>query len=251
MIKQYKTEVIAVGTELLLGQISNTNAQWISQQLALKGLNTYFHTVVGDNINRVENVFVKAHDRSDIIIVTGGLGPTDDDLTREAFQKIYKNEIITEEVALNKIVEFYKRQNTIMTPNNKKQARVFKESIVIPNEVGMAPGMIVNYEERIWVFLPGVPREMKSMATNTVFPYLQKLNGDSVIKSKVLRFVGIGESKLEHELKELIESQNNPTIAPLAEKSGVTIRLTAKSENESTATELLESTKQKVLEKVG
>lgn len=252
MKKEYQTEIIAIGTELLLGQIANTNAQWISQQLALSGVNTYYHSVVGDNIKRVESVFKKAHERSNIIIVSGGLGPTEDDLTREAFQTIYDNEIISHEPSLIKIKEYYKKQGLIMTPNNERQARVFENTeIVIPNQYGMAPGMIINFEERIWIFLPGVPREMKQMTTDTVLPYLEEKNGKTVIQSRVLRFFGVGESRLEHDLQDLIKSQDNPTIAPLAQKNGVTIRLTAKAETVSKAQALLEKSKTDVLAKVG
>lgn len=252
MRKEYNTEIIAVGTELLLGQIANTNAQWISQKLALSGVNTYYHSVVGDNIDRVEAVFKKAHERSNIIIVSGGLGPTADDLTREAFQSIYNEKIIQHEPSLNKIKEHYKKQGLIMTPNNERQARVFEKlDIVIPNKNGMAPGMIINFEERIWVFLPGVPREMKQMTTDTVLPYLEEKNGKTVIQSRVLKFFGVGESRLEHDLQDLIKSQNNPTIAPLAQKNGVTIRLTAKADTITEAQELLEHTKNNVLDKVG
>lgn len=252
MREEYKTEIIAVGTELLLGQIANTNAQWISQQLALSGVNTYYHSVVGDNIKRVESVFKKAHERSNIIIVSGGLGPTADDLTREAFQTIYDDEIISHESSLIKIKDHYKKHGLIMTPNNERQARVFENSeVIIANEYGMAPGMIINYEERIWVFLPGVPREMKQMITDTVLPYLEEKNGKTVIQSRVLRFFGVGESRLEHDLQDLIKRQDNPTIAPLAQKNGVTIRLTAKAETVNKAQVLLEDTKSKVLGKVG
>lgn len=251
MREEYKAEIIAVGTELLLGQIANTNAQWLSKQLALSGINTYYHSVVGDNIKRVESVFKLAHERSNIIIVSGGLGPTADDLTREAFQTIYEDEIISHESSLNKIKAYYKKQGLIMTPNNERQARVFSKSEAIPNEYGMAPGMFVNYEGKIWVFLPGVPREMKQMATDTVLPYLEEKNGKTVIQSRVLRFFGVGESRLEHDLQDLIKSQDNPTIAPLAEKSGVTIRLTAKAETINKAQSLIEKTKIKVLEKAG
>lgn len=252
MRQEYETEIIAVGTELLLGQIANTNAQWISQQLALSGVNTYYHSVVGDNIKRVESVFKKAHERASIIIVSGGLGPTADDLTREAFQSIYDDKIIQHKPSLIKIKEHYKKQGLIMTPNNERQARVFENTEkVILNEYGMAPGMIINYEGRIWVFLPGVPRELKQMTTDTVLPYLEEKNGKTVIQSRVLRFFGVGESRLEHDLQDLIKSQDNPTIAPLAQKSGVTIRLTAKAETISIAQELLEKTKSEVLEMVG
>ena len=183
-MKQLQAEIVAVGTELLLGQIVNSNAQWLSKQLAAYGVNTYFHTVVGDNQSRVEQVFRKAHDRSNLIIVTGGLGPTEDDLTREAFQLVSNLEIIEHAPSLHKIKQFYDRQGKEMTPNNKRQARIFQGSKVVNNTFGMAPGMIVTYDKRTWVFLPGVPREMKQMAIDTVFPYIRTLmDTQMVIKS--------------------------------------------------------------------
>ncbi|HLQ84270.1 MAG TPA: competence/damage-inducible protein A [Pseudogracilibacillus sp.] len=252
MKNEYNAEIIAVGTELLLGQIANTNAQWISQQLALSGVNTFYHSVVGDNIKRVESIFKKAHERSNIIIVSGGLGPTSDDLTREAFQVIYDDKIISHEPSLIKIKAHYKKRGLIMTPNNERQARVFENTEkIIMNKYGMAPGMIIEYQGRIWIFLPGVPKEMKQMTKDTVLPYLEKRNGKTVIQSRVLRFFGVGESRVEHDLQDLIKSQENPTIAPLAEKNGVTIRLTAKADSVNKAQNLLEETKSKVLEKVG
>lgn len=252
MKKQFKAEVLAVGTELLLGQIANTNAQWISQQLALYGINVYNHVVVGDNINRVAETFQQAQNRSDIIIITGGLGPTEDDLTREAFQLISNLNIIEHTPSMQKIEAFFLRQERNMTPNNRKQARVFETAKVLENKNGMAPGMIVEYDEKIWVFLPGVPREMKELFTSDVLPFLYQLTGtEAVIKSTILKFVGIGESTLEHELIELIQQQTNPTIAPLATDDGIIIRLTAKAGADEELQGLLNQSKQAILEKVG
>ncbi|WP_047981203.1 competence/damage-inducible protein A [Ornithinibacillus contaminans] len=251
-MKQVNAEIIAVGTELLLGQIANTNAQWISEQLALHGINVFYHGVVGDNQKRVADSFQLAQTRSDVVIVTGGLGPTDDDLTREAFQLISGLNVVEHGPSMEKIEAYFSRQNTVMTPNNRKQARVFSGSTVIMNEVGMAPGMIVEHDQTIWVFLPGVPREMKSLMREGVLPILsQKLDQHHVIRSYVLRFIGIGESKLEHELKELIDKQDNPTIAPLAQSDGVVIRLTAKALSDKQANLLLDQTKDAILAKVG
>lgn len=251
-MKSFNSEIIAVGTELLLGQITNTNAQWLSEQLASYGINTFYHTVVGDNLNRVKEVFIQAQNRSDVIIVTGGLGPTDDDLTREAFQGMSQLELEEDSFAIEKIEQYYKNQRTIMTPNNRKQARVFQGARVIKNKVGMAPGMIVTYKGKIWVFLPGVPREMKQMATDDVFPYLTSQSGEkTTIKSLILRFIGIGESKLEHELSDLIRSQSNPTIAPLAQNDGVVIRLTAKDISAEAANQRLKETEDKILARTG
>ncbi|MFD2628456.1 competence/damage-inducible protein A [Oceanobacillus kapialis] len=250
-MKQLKTEIIAVGTELLLGQIANTNAQWLSQQLASVGINVYHHLVVGDNLQRVETVFRQAHTRSDVVIVTGGLGPTDDDLTREAFQAMSSMDIEEHSPSMEKITAFFEKRGSTMTPNNRKQARVFRGATVLNNKTGMAPGMIVSFEGRTWVFLPGVPREMKNLASESVFPYLQGLLGEKqIIKSMVLKFVGIGESQLEHELYDLIQKQDNPTIAPLAQDSGVVIRLTARHSSEIEADKLLDVTKQKVEERL-
>lgn len=251
-MKQYKAEIVAVGTELLLGQIANTNAQWLSQQLALYGINVYNHSVVGDNLRRVEEAFIHARNRSDIIIVTGGLGPTDDDLTREAFQLISGLELVEHRQAMDKIKLYFKNHKLKMTPNNHKQARVFKGCTVLENKTGMAPGMRVELEEKVWFFLPGVPREMKQIATDEIMPYLQQMTGnEQMIKSLVLKFIGIGESALEHELKDIIDHQSNPTIAPLAQDNGVVIRLTAKEGSVEKLDKLLQQTKQQIVERVG
>jgi len=251
MSKTLKTEIIAVGTELLLGQIANTNAQWISEELARVGVNTYFHTVVGDNMERLIDVFQKAHQRANVIIVTGGLGPTEDDLSREAFHEMSGIEIISECKSMKKIENFYKSMNIEMTENNRRQARVFANSTVLENKTGMAPGCLLDHEDRTWVFLPGVPREMKQLFTDNLIPFLKSRNGHMLIQSKVLKFIGIGESALETQLQKLIRQQSNPTIAPLAQKDGVTVRLTAKSNTEAEADNLLEKTKQAVLDEVG
>lgn len=251
-MRQINCEIIAVGTELLLGQIANTNAKWLSEQLAVYGINTFYHTVVGDNLFRVEEVFRQAQQRSDVIIVSGGLGPTDDDLTREAFQQITNFELVEDKESMDKIEDFFVKQNLEMTPNNRRQARVFANAEVLQNRVGMAPGMRVIFDDKIWFFLPGVPREMKQLALDGVFPYLvSQLDSQVTIQSMVLKFIGIGESELEHKLQCLIRGQNNPTIAPLAQKEGVVIRLTAKEQTADQARALLEGTKEKILEKVG
>ncbi|WLV25824.1 competence/damage-inducible protein A [Aciduricibacillus chroicocephali] len=252
MIKREKAEIIAVGTELLLGQITNTNASWLSERLAELGLNVFYHSVVGDNLHRVCETFAHAHERSDLVIVTGGLGPTDDDLTREAFSEMSSLKMFHHEPTMVKLEDFFRKQKSIMTENNKKQALVFETAEVLDNSEGTAPGLIVEYEGTTWVFLPGVPREMKSLAEEHVFSYLERTGGrDELIRSLVLRFSGVGESKLETELKDLITEQSNPTVAPLVAKDGVTIRITAKAETAAEADELNEKMKSKVLSRVG
>lgn len=251
MKQDLRTEIIAVGTELLLGQIANTNAQWMSEQLASYGINTYFHTVVGDNLDRLTAIMTDASKRSNVIIISGGLGPTEDDLSREAFQRISNLNIVEDKTSLKKIERFFDDQGIKMTPNNRRQARVFERSMILENKYGMAPGNIVRYDNNIWIFLPGVSREMKQIFSDAVIPYLRKLNGKQVIQSLVLRFIGIGESILEHKLKDLISKQKNPTIAPLAAKDGITIRLTAKAKTKDIAEKMLQQTKTTVLDRVG
>jgi len=247
-----KAEVIAVGTELLLGQIANTNGQWISKEFASLGIPVYQHSVVGDNIKRVEDVFQAAHSRSDVIVVTGGLGPTEDDLTREAAQKIIGQKLIEDQQAMEKIALYYEKNKQTMTANNRKQALVFKESIVLPNQEGMAPGQIVEHDGRAWIFLPGVPSEMKSLMKSGVLPYLQrsyKLQSDIV--SEMMYFIGIGESTLENKLSELISHQTNPTLAPLASEGEVGLRITATGETGDEAREKIAVMKETILQIVG
>lgn len=250
MSKNINAEIVAVGTELLLGQIANTNAQWISQVLAQEGINTLHHSVVGDNLPRVEKAFRQAEERSNVIIVTGGLGPTDDDLTREAFQLVSNKSLITHQPSMDNILDYFKQQSKDMTTNNRRQARVFAGAEVIENEVGMAPGMIVEHNDRIWIFLPGVPPEMKQMVTDVVIPYLRTLYGEgAVIRSEILRFSGVGEAELEDKLGGLIKNQSNPTIALLAQSKGLIIRLTAKADTVDEANRLLKA-KQTEIEKL-
>ncbi|MFD2925593.1 competence/damage-inducible protein A [Halobacillus naozhouensis] len=223
-----KTEIIAVGTELLLGQIANTNAQWISRILAKYGASVYFHGVVGDNMERAVKTFEVASERSDVIIVTGGLGPTEDDLTRDAVKPLLKQNLVIHEETLTKIEAVYQNNNRQMTANNRKQALVFEHAKVLHNAEGMAPGQIVKYEQTLFVFLPGVPSEMKSLMENQVLPYLiEAFTLESEIVSEMLRFIGIGESALEHKLEDMIAQQVNPTIAPLASEGEVGLRLTS------------------------
>lgn len=251
MNSRLRTEVISVGTELLLGQIANTNAQWISQQLAAYGIDTYFHTVVGDNIERLVATFEAAKHRSNVVIITGGLGPTEDDLSREAFHQLSQIEIVEDSASLEKIEAFFRLRGIEMTPNNRRQARVFKGSKVLPNRYGMAPGMIVQYADVLWIFLPGVPREMKQLFSDECLPYLRRLNGEQTIESLVLRFIGIGESILEDRIQTIIRKQSNPTIALLSDRDGITIRLTAKAETKEEADRLLQNVKKEILSRVG
>jgi len=222
-----KAEIIAVGTELLLGQIANTNAQFISQKMAEIGVPVYYHVAVGDNETRLREVIKQAQKRSNIIIFTGGLGPTKDDLTKEVAADVLNKKMVLDEMSYKKINHFFEQRQIKMTENNKKQAIVFEGSTVFPNEYGLAPGIGFEDNQKLYVFLPGPPSEMKPMMSNEVISWLAAKNEQKTFYSVVMRFIGIGESALEEEIVDLIDSQSNPTIAPLAKEGEVTIRLTA------------------------
>ncbi|MHC0037130.1 competence/damage-inducible protein A [Pseudoneobacillus sp. C159] len=245
-------EIIAVGSELLLGQIVNTNARFLSQQLAELGVNVYYHTVVGDNSERLKQALKIADTRSDIILLTGGLGPTKDDLTKETIANHLKTSLIMDEFALRSIEQFFAKTNRVMTDNNKKQALVLENCEVLQNDNGMAPGMLYKHNEKIYILLPGPPKEMEPMFSVYGRKALHtKLATNDKIISRVLRFFGIGEAQLETELEDLIDAQTNPTIAPLASDGEVTLRLTAKHDNETEAYKLLDQTEEKIRKRVG
>lgn len=248
----FNAEIISVGSELLLGQILNTNAQFLSKELALLGINVYHHTAVGDNAIRMKDVIQNAQKRSNFIILTGGLGPTKDDVTKQTLAKLLQVDLVYHEEALTKIENYFKKTKRTMTENNRRQALVIKGAHVLENQHGMAPGMVYVHNEIIYILLPGPPHELQPMFLNEVKPFLQEQGYLShFILSRVLRFYGIGESQLESELEDLIESQSNPTIAPLATRGEVTIRLTAKGATEEEVNKLLDEVEEKVLERTG
>ncbi|SDH00098.1 competence/damage-inducible protein cinA [Alteribacillus persepolensis] len=245
-------EVIAVGSELLLGQIANTNGQFLSQQLAGVGFNVYRHTVVGDNWERMRTAFEEASERADVVFVTGGLGPTQDDLTKEVIAELTEKPLQYHEETLNNIKQFFAKRKRPMSANNKKQAHCTEGSHVFYNGAGLACGMADVYKETMFILLPGPPRELKYMYEHEVQPYLaKKMPQDAVVLSRVLRFFHIGESRLEKELIDLIYNQSNPTIAPLASEGEVTIRLTAKAQTATEANHMLDKTETLITDKVG
>ncbi|MFC6038362.1 competence/damage-inducible protein A [Paenisporosarcina macmurdoensis] len=245
-------EIIAVGSELLLGQITNTNARYISSQLAELGVNVYYHTVVGDNAERLKQAIELAESRADLIIFSGGLGPTKDDLTKETIAKHLGTELIMDQTAMLSIEAFFQRINRPMTENNKKQALVLDGCKVLANHNGMAPGMYYSHDQHIYILLPGPPKEMEPMFQFEAKPLLAStLNHGEVIISQVLRFYGIGEAELETQIMDLLETQTNPTIAPLASDGEVTLRVTAKTSSEEEAWRLIHETEQLLLSRVG
>ncbi|WP_019391881.1 competence/damage-inducible protein A [Priestia filamentosa] len=245
-------EIIGVGSELLLGQIANTNAQFLSKQLASLGVNVYYHTVVGDNPKRLETAIEAAKERADLLVFTGGLGPTKDDLTKETVAKSLGRSLVSHEESLSSIKDYFVKTKRVMTPNNEKQALVVEGSDVLLNDHGMAPGMYIEADGKTYIMLPGPPKEMKPMFENYAkLHILDRLGVKDQIISRVLRFFAIGESQLETEIEDLLEAQSNPTIAPLAGDGEVTLRLTAKHETEEGALALLKEIEDKIQERVG
>ncbi|KIL47786.1 competence/damage-inducible protein A [Jeotgalibacillus campisalis] len=244
-------EIIAVGSELLLGQIANTNAQFISQKLAEAGIDVYRHSVVGDNQSRLLAEISAAQDRAELIILTGGLGPTKDDLTKETVAQFLGKKLVMHDESLHFIEQYFKNANKAMTANNQKQALIVEGSDVLVNHHGMAPGMILNSQGTILVLLPGPPREMKPMLQTSVIPRLLKLRKGEPVISRVLRYFGIGEAELEDRIEHLIHKQINPTIAPLASDGEVTLRISAKHSEVKTAQKMLDVTEADINSIVG
>jgi nicotinamide-nucleotide amidase len=245
-----KAEIIAIGTEILLGDIVNSNAQYLAQELAALGIDMYYQQVVGDNENRIIHAFDEAYSRSDIIITTGGLGPTDDDLTKEVAAKYFNMELLPDEESIEKIKNYFKFRQRKMSENNLKQGLIPKGAIVINNNNGTAPGVIIEDNNKIMIILPGPPREMKPMFEETVRLYLQE-KSDSVLVSKMIKILGIGESAVAEEVKDLMDAQTNPTIAPYAKEVGVILRVTAKAENEEKALRLIAPVEEEIKKRLG
>ena len=220
-------EILAVGTELLMGQIANTNAQYISARLPDVGIGVFYHSVVGDNPVRLKECLKLAFSRSDIVIMTGGLGPTQDDLTKETVASAMNRKLVLDQDSLDKMQAFFKKLNRPMTDNNIKQAYLPENSIIIRNKNGTAPGCIIEEAGKIVVMLPGPPSEMRPMLDDTVIPYFYEKSEFKLV-SRFLRIFGIGESAMEDMILDLINAQTNPTIAPYAKDGEVTLRVTAR-----------------------
>ena len=219
--------LVAVGTELLFGQTVNTNASYISEQLQLIGMSVLYHYTVGDNPGRLKETLKRAADESDIVITTGGLGPTQDDLTKELIAELCGKKLIKDEEAflrLDEIMRSFGHKN--YTENNLKQAFLPEDAIAFYNEVGTAPGFALDHMGKTFIALPGPPREMKDMMERSVIPYLVK-KSDAVIYSKFLHFYGIGESALETALLPIIDGQTDPTIATYAKEGECSVRISS------------------------
>jgi len=242
-------EIIAVGTELLLGQIANTNAQFLSQKLSEVGVSSYFQTVVGDNPDRLKQALEIASNRADVVITTGGLGPTADDLTKQIIAEFCGLDCVLDEESLKLIEQRFARMGRCMAQNNVKQAEMPRGCIILKNNHGTAPGAILECSEKIYIMLPGPPFEMKGMFNEHVYDYLAKKTGE-IIFSKTLRVFGIGESDLEERLGEIMQSEKQ-TIAMYAKMGEVTLRLTTKAKDADEAERLLEPLRTKVCDILG
>lgn len=237
--KPMKAELIAVGTEILTGQITNTNAQFLSEKLAELGIDVYFHTAVGDNENRLLSVLDQASKRSDLVILCGGLGPTEDDLTKQTLAKFLGKKLVFDEEASKKLDSFFAtRPKHTRTPNNERQAQIVEGSVPLQNLTGLAVGGNITAKGVIYVVLPGPPSELKPMVNQELIPALKKSH--TTLYSRVLRFFGVGESQLVTILKDLIVNQTDPTIAPYAKVGEVTLRLSTKASSQEEADQKLD-----------
>ena len=245
-----KCEILSVGTEILLGDILNTNSRYLSKELANLGIDVYYHQVVGDNRERILSALKEAFSRSDIIITTGGLGPTKDDMTKELVAEFLGMDMYLHEESLKKIEDYFKKMGRIPVKSNEKQAYFPKEAIILENNNGTAPGAIFEKDGKAIIVLPGPPKEMEPMFNESVRKYLESLTGYTIV-SEVLRVFGIGESEAENKLQDLIDNGENPTIAPYAKEGEVIFRITAKGKNEDEARKLIKPLKEEVYNRLG
>lgn len=236
-------ELVCVGTEILLGNIVNTNAAFLAEKCANLGLSLYYQTVVGDNEDRMMDTIQTALDRSDVVILCGGLGPTKDDLTKEITAKVMGRDLVedthTKERIQKHMENYIKSQpNKEITSNNWKQALIPQGAIVVDNDNGTAPGLIVEENDKIAILLPGPPNELIPMFHDKIYPYLRKKQPE-IIYSEMVKVCGMGESFVETEIRDLIDTQTNPTIATYAKTGEVHMRVTAIAQSEKEAKKLI------------
>ena len=245
-----KAELISVGTELLLGEILNTDAQFLARELSEIGIDVYHQSVVGDNENRLAESVRCALERSDIIIASGGLGPTPDDITKEVISKVCGRELVLDTESLGYIAGYFKRTGREMKKNNEKQAYMPDGCIILKNNCGTAPGCIIETGEKAVIILPGPPVELERMYTESVKPYLKAKAGNKLF-TKTLHLFGIGESAVADGLSRLMESSVNPTVAPYAKTGEVYLRLAAKAESADEAEKIMAPALDEIYEKYG
>ncbi|BCP56606.1 competence/damage-inducible protein A [Streptococcus parasuis] len=243
-----KAELIAVGTEILTGQIVNTNAQFLSEKCAELGIDVYFHTAVGDNENRLLSVLEVASQRSDLVFLCGGLGPTEDDLTKQTLATFLGRNLVFDELAMAKLDRFFaSRPGRVRTPNNERQAQIVEGSQALQNPAGLAVGGMIEQDGVTYIVLPGPPSELKAMFSESLLPFLTQ--SQQQLYSRVLRFFGIGESQLVTVLADLIDKQTDPTLAPYAKVGEVTLRLSTKADSQEEANVRLNQLEEEILQR--
>lgn len=240
-----KGEIVSVGTELLLGMIADTNAQYLCQELATIGVDVFWISQVGDNLGRVVEIFQRGLSRSDVVIVTGGLGPTEDDLTREAIAGALGETLTVDPELERQLRENFARRGRPMPERNVKQATLIASAQSIPNPLGTAPGWWVEHAGSVIVAMPGVPTEMRLMWESQAKPRVRERSGSGILVTTTLRVIGLGEGAVEEQLGDLIHG-TNPTVATYAKPDGVQVRVSAKAPEESMARELLGPTVKEV-----
>lgn len=245
-----KTAILSVGTEILFGQIVNTNTVYLSQQMNMLGFDVMYHYTVGDNPKRVEEMIDLAFQDCDLILTTGGLGPTQDDLTKEVACKALDDTLVMMDDVLEEITKYFKTLGREMTENNKKQAIMPSRATVFHNDAGTAPGFALEKDGKCIICMPGPPREMKRMFQKSVVPFLQSMI-DGALYYRQIRFFGIGESMLETQLLDLIDNQTDPTLATYAKEGECSLRIASKRDTEEEAEHAVDEMLEKVKERVG
>ncbi|MCA0754105.1 competence/damage-inducible protein A [Paenibacillus sp. N4] len=247
-----KAEIIAVGTELLLGQIVNTNAQYLSQSLAGLGIDVYFQTVVGDNPQRLRQAIEIGRSRAELLVFTGGLGPTQDDLTKDVLADYLQRGLVLHQPSMDKIEHLFSSRGVHMVESNRRQALILEGSVPLENTAGLAVGNGISEGGTHYLLLPGPPKEMKPMMEEAGLAFLQSILTDQKpLYSRLLKFAGVGESSLEAKLLDLIESQIDPTIAPYAKEGEVAIRVSTKAGAQLEADRKIDQTVEKIKERAG
>lgn len=237
---QVNAEIVAIGSELLLGQIVDTNSVWMAQRLSALGINLFYKTIVGDNPGRMKEVIDRALERSHVVITSGGLGPTQDDLTREIVAVVAGRNLVLRRELQDQIEHRFRRRGITMTPNNERQAYIPEGAIPVENPNGTAPSFIVEDPRGVIFSLPGVPWELKWLFDNEVVPYLRKkFDLSEVITYKVLKVADMGESSVDDRIGHLIANSSNPTVGVLAHPGQVDVRITAKAANTDEALKLI------------
>ncbi|MBO7096021.1 MAG: competence/damage-inducible protein A [Lachnospiraceae bacterium] len=243
-------EIICVGTELLLGNIVNTNAAFISERISRLGISCFNQCVVGDNMDRCLAQLKESSSRSDIIILSGGLGPTEDDMTKEAVAKFNRLPLVEDKKSRKAIEEYFAKRNTLPTENNWKQALLPKGAKAVPNANGTAPGIILETKNCTYILLPGPPFELEPMFEKQIMPYLASLQS-GVLYSKTVKIVGVGESRAETMIMDMIDAQTNPTIATYAKTGEVHIRVTSYASDKKEAAKLVKPVEKELKKRFG